>query len=70
MATKTREAPGTVTSQPIAVTPEAAEVNTLTTAAAWEAANASCHEDPGAFHGAIARRELHWFDPAIGKHGA
>jgi acrylyl-CoA reductase (NADPH) / 3-hydroxypropionyl-CoA dehydratase / 3-hydroxypropionyl-CoA synthetase len=48
----------------------AARVNTLTTRSAWDAARAACVADPGRFHGDIARREIHWFEPSVGTHGA
>ncbi|MFQ3582868.1 AMP-binding protein [Chloracidobacterium validum] len=38
-------------------------VNPIRTQPDWQAQRAACQEDPGAFHGAIARREIHWFDP-------
>ncbi|MBC7840822.1 MAG: AMP-binding protein [Gemmatimonadaceae bacterium] len=31
---------------------------------------AECLADPGRFHGEIAKRELHWFHPAVGANGA
>jgi 3-hydroxypropionyl-CoA synthetase (EC 6.2.1.-)/3-hydroxypropionyl-CoA dehydratase (EC 4.2.1.-)/acrylyl-CoA reductase (NADPH) (EC 1.3.1.-) len=48
-----------------APTPQARPViNPIRTRSDWQAQRAACQQDPGAFHGAIARRELHWFDPA------
>ncbi|MCU0649446.1 MAG: AMP-binding protein [Gemmatimonadaceae bacterium] len=44
--------------------------HTLTTRAAWDAARAACAADPGAYHGTIARRTLHWFVREVGQHGA
>lgn len=41
-------------------------VNPLRSRDAWDAAAAASARDPGAFHGAIAVRELHWFDPTVG----
>src|SRR3984957_13168499 len=41
-------------------------VNALRTRADWDRAREQCLDDPGAFHGAIAAREIHWFDPALG----
>ncbi|MFZ9478975.1 MAG: acetyl-coenzyme A synthetase N-terminal domain-containing protein, partial [Steroidobacteraceae bacterium] len=55
---------------PVAVTPPSAHVNSLTTRSAWDAARAACQHDPGAYHGDIACRELHWFEPSVGEHGA
>ena len=43
--------------------------NPLRTRADWDAARRR-DAGPGAFHGAIARRELHWFDPSLGTQGA
>jgi len=36
----------------------------------WEAARQACVSDPGAFHGNVAAREIHWFDPSLGPFGA
>ncbi len=47
-----------------------AEVNPVRTRADWEAARAAVLADPGAFHGAIAARLLHWFWPGVGVSGA
>ena len=47
-----------------------AEVNPIRTRADWEAAREAALRDPGRFHGAIATRELHWFDASLGRHGA
>ena len=55
---------------PVAVTPPSAHVNHLTTRSAWEAARTACQSDPGAYHGDIACRELHWFEPTVGDQGA
>ncbi|HWZ59708.1 MAG TPA: AMP-binding protein [Gemmatimonadaceae bacterium] len=41
-------------------------VNPIRTRADWERARAACAQDPGAFHGRIAAREIHWFDPTLG----
>jgi acrylyl-CoA reductase (NADPH)/3-hydroxypropionyl-CoA dehydratase/3-hydroxypropionyl-CoA synthetase len=54
----------------VAVTPPAARINPLRTRAAWEAARAACDADPGAYHGDIAARTLHWFVPDLGPAGA
>jgi acrylyl-CoA reductase (NADPH)/3-hydroxypropionyl-CoA dehydratase/3-hydroxypropionyl-CoA synthetase len=55
---------------PAAVTPRPARVNPIRDRAAWEAARVACQQDPGAFHGAIAKREIHWYDAKVGMHGA
>lgn len=47
-----------------------ARVNTLTTRSAWETARTACVADPGRYHGDIARRGIHWFEPSISTHGA
>ncbi|MCU0814343.1 MAG: hypothetical protein MUC32_08525, partial [Burkholderiaceae bacterium] len=49
--------------------------NPLRDRSTWERQRAACLADPGAFHGAIAKREIHWWvpagaDPAIGPAGA
>ncbi|OYT69814.1 MAG: hypothetical protein CFK52_12895 [Chloracidobacterium sp. CP2_5A] len=38
-------------------------VNPIRARADWQAQRDACLQDPGAFHGAIARREIHWLDP-------
>jgi acrylyl-CoA reductase (NADPH)/3-hydroxypropionyl-CoA dehydratase/3-hydroxypropionyl-CoA synthetase len=53
-----------------AVAPPSAVVNALTTRAAWQQAREACTRDPGAYHADIARREIHWFEPSVGAHGA
>ncbi len=53
-----------------AVPAPTASVNTLVSRAAWQRARAACLADPGAYHGEIAAREIHWFEPTIGTHGA
>ncbi|MCU0761357.1 MAG: hypothetical protein MUF07_19460, partial [Steroidobacteraceae bacterium] len=55
---------------PRAVAPPPARHNPLRTRADWQAARDAVLQDAGAFHGSIARRELHWFDPRLGTHGA
>ena len=65
----------TGTSNPPAVPTPLALRNPLRDRAAWERQRAACLADPGAFHGAIASREIHWWvpagaDPAIGPAGA
>jgi acrylyl-CoA reductase (NADPH)/3-hydroxypropionyl-CoA dehydratase/3-hydroxypropionyl-CoA synthetase len=54
--------------QPIAC--PVAAVNPIRTRSDWDSARAACRADPGRFHGAIARRELHWFDPSLGEPDA
>jgi acrylyl-CoA reductase (NADPH) / 3-hydroxypropionyl-CoA dehydratase / 3-hydroxypropionyl-CoA synthetase len=39
--------------------------NPICTRADWERARQQCIEDPCRFHGAIAAREIHWYDPAL-----
>ncbi len=39
-------------------------INPIRTRADWEAQRGACRQDPGAFHGAIAQRAIHWFDVA------
>lgn len=38
--------------------------------AAWQSMRDACAADPGAFHGAIAKRTIHWFLPDQGAAGA
>ena len=47
---------------PSPVPPAKPRVNRLVDHAAWTAAREACRRDPGGFHGAIARRNLHWHD--------
>jgi acrylyl-CoA reductase (NADPH)/3-hydroxypropionyl-CoA dehydratase/3-hydroxypropionyl-CoA synthetase len=47
-----------------------AHANPVRTRADWEAQRAAALADPGAFHGAIARREIHWFVADQGASGA
>jgi acrylyl-CoA reductase (NADPH) / 3-hydroxypropionyl-CoA dehydratase / 3-hydroxypropionyl-CoA synthetase len=47
-----------------------AQTNPVRTLRDWEAQRAAAIADPGAFHGAIAKRQIHWFVPAQGLHGA
>jgi acrylyl-CoA reductase (NADPH)/3-hydroxypropionyl-CoA dehydratase/3-hydroxypropionyl-CoA synthetase len=61
---------GAVNSTPTVVPPPEARSNPLTSRSAWEQAREACLRDPGRYHGDIARRELHWFDPALGVAGA
>jgi acrylyl-CoA reductase (NADPH)/3-hydroxypropionyl-CoA dehydratase/3-hydroxypropionyl-CoA synthetase len=69
MSSTTTEAARDEASPP-AVDPPHAQVNPLRTRADWQAAREACVRDPGAYHGAIAKREIHWFDPQCGPHGA
>ncbi|MFN8960025.1 MAG: AMP-binding protein [Betaproteobacteria bacterium] len=55
---------------PTQIAPRPAQRNLLRTRAAWEAARRAAMADPGAFHGAIARRNCHWFVPSVGAKGA
>jgi acrylyl-CoA reductase (NADPH)/3-hydroxypropionyl-CoA dehydratase/3-hydroxypropionyl-CoA synthetase len=62
-------------SAPSAVTPPMAFINPLRDRAAWQQQRDAVLADPGAFHAAIAGREIHWWvpagaDPAIGAGGA
>ncbi len=52
------------------VSPPVARRNPIRSRTDWERMRAECLADPGRFHGEIARRELHWFHPTIGAHGA
>lgn len=47
-----------------------AEINPVRTAADWEAMRAAALADPGAFHGDIAARRIHWFVANCGPDGA
>jgi acrylyl-CoA reductase (NADPH)/3-hydroxypropionyl-CoA dehydratase/3-hydroxypropionyl-CoA synthetase len=60
----------TASDTPPAVTPPRANVNPLRDRAAFEAAREACVRDPGAFHGEMARRNVHWLVPSVGAHGA
>jgi acrylyl-CoA reductase (NADPH)/3-hydroxypropionyl-CoA dehydratase/3-hydroxypropionyl-CoA synthetase len=51
------------TSQPV----PRAEVNPVTSRTDWEQARAAALADPGGFHGAIAKREIHWLVHGPGK---
>ena len=55
---------------PVAVTPLPALINPITTRAAWQAARDACRADPGRYHGDVASREIHWFEPSVGAQGA
>ncbi|WP_298193779.1 AMP-binding protein [Novosphingobium sp.] len=47
-----------------------AEINPVRTRADWEAMRAAALADPGAFHGDIAARRIHWFVANCGPDGA
>ena len=49
---------------------EASCANPVRTRADWEAMRAAVLADPGAFHGDIAARTIHWFAPDCGEAGA
>jgi hypothetical protein len=49
------------------VPPPQAKINPLRTRADWQRARDACQSDPGRYHGDIAARELHWFDPTAGN---
>jgi acrylyl-CoA reductase (NADPH)/3-hydroxypropionyl-CoA dehydratase/3-hydroxypropionyl-CoA synthetase len=70
MSTSLKESPRRAAGESIAVPPPAARANPLKTKADWQAARDACVRDPGAFHGAIAKREIHWFDASLGADGA
>ncbi|HYW51541.1 MAG TPA: AMP-binding protein, partial [Gemmatimonadaceae bacterium] len=55
---------------PRVVSPPAPRCNPIRTRADWERMRAECLDDPGRFHGEIARRELHWFHRETGPDGA
>ena len=48
----------------------AAQANPLRSRRDWDTQRAAALADPGAFHGAIARREIHWFVAGAAPHGA
>ncbi|WDA42878.1 AMP-binding protein [Erythrobacter sp. BLCC-B19] len=48
----------------------AAETNPVRTRADWDAMRAAALADPGAFHGEIAGRNMHWFVAEAGPAGA
>lgn len=56
--------------EPEAVTPPQARRNALVTRTGWEEERHACERDPGAYHGDIAARTIHWFDPGTGSNGA
>jgi len=55
---------------PVAISPPSALINRITSRAAWQAARDACRADPGRYHGDIASREIHWFEPKVGSRGA
>ncbi len=55
---------------PRVVSPPQAHRNPIRSRTDWERMRAECLADPGRFHGDIAQRELHWFNPAVGAQGA
>jgi len=60
--------PSTTTKRPAAL-PQA-HTNPVRTRRDWEAQRAAALADPGAFHGAIAKRQIHWFVASAGTRGA
>ncbi|WP_255603777.1 AMP-binding protein, partial [Oscillochloris sp. ZM17-4] len=46
--------------------PRAPRSNPIRSRADWEAQREAAMADPGAFHGAIARSAIHWYDPSLG----
>ncbi|MGA0083821.1 MAG: AMP-binding protein [Steroidobacteraceae bacterium] len=61
---------GAASPMPTVVPPPDARINPLSDRSAWERDREACQRDPGRYHGDIARRELHWFDPTFGDSGA
>ena len=57
-------------SAPAAAAVPQAHNNPIRSRAEWEQQRAAALADPGAFHGAIARRQIHWFVASQGQHGA
>jgi acrylyl-CoA reductase (NADPH)/3-hydroxypropionyl-CoA dehydratase/3-hydroxypropionyl-CoA synthetase len=54
---------------PIQAVPQA-QVNPLRSRADWQLQRNAALADPGAFHGGIARRQIHWFVASVGPSGA
>jgi len=52
------------------IAPPRPQVNPVRSRADWERMRAAAQADPGAFHGDIAKREIHWFVATVGAHGA
>lgn len=44
--------------------------NTIRSRADWEAMRAACGQDPGSFHGGLAKRNIHWLAEINGSHHA
>jgi acrylyl-CoA reductase (NADPH)/3-hydroxypropionyl-CoA dehydratase/3-hydroxypropionyl-CoA synthetase len=44
--------------------PDHVIVNPITNQADWNNMRQACDRDPGAFHGDLGAREIHWFDPS------
>ena len=59
----------TTTQERPAALPQA-QTNPVRSRADWQRQRADALADPGAFHGAIAKRQLHWFVGSQGAHGA
>ena len=59
-----------MSNETVAISPPQAHINPYSSRVAWETARAACERDPGAFHGDIASRELHWFESTLGQAGA
>ena len=59
----------TTTAERPATLPEA-HTNPVRTRRDWETQRAAALADPGAFHGAIAKRQLHWFVASAAEGGA
>ncbi len=45
--------------------PQEIRVNPVRDRASWEQMRAEVEQNPGLFHGNIARREIHWYDPKL-----
>ncbi|MBN8494047.1 MAG: AMP-binding protein, partial [Burkholderiales bacterium] len=52
------------TTPPPALPVPQAQVNPLRDRAEWQRQRAAALADPGAFHGALAKRQIHWYVPA------
>ncbi len=44
--------------------------NPVRNRAEWDAMHAACRDDPGAFHGGIAKRNIHWLIETVGQSHA
>ena len=60
----------TTAGHPSPVPPPTPSHNPIRTKGEWERIRQECQEDPGRVHGELAAREIHWFDPEAGDHGA